>query len=99
VIENFFQENASFPLDIMFIMNIILITSIERGGEYMTQYIINFPDDLHKEAKVRAAQESITLKELIVKAVTNYLKHSSLCNAFGHLICCCYGSLGHFIRG
>ena len=40
----------------------------------MAQYIINFPDDLHKRAKVRAAQEGITLKELILKAVTEYLK-------------------------
>ena len=40
----------------------------------MTQYIINFPDDLHREAKIKAAQEGITLKELIIRAVTAYLK-------------------------
>ncbi len=40
----------------------------------MTQYIIDFPDDLHQKAKVKAAQEGITLKELIIEAVTEYLK-------------------------
>lgn len=40
----------------------------------MAQYIINFPDDLHKEAKVRAAQEGTTLKEIIIRALTEYLK-------------------------
>jgi len=40
----------------------------------MTKYIINFPNDLHKKAKIRAAQEGITLKDIIIKAVTEYLK-------------------------
>lgn len=33
----------------------------------------NFPDDLHEQAKSRAAFEGITLKELIVQAVGGYL--------------------------
>jgi len=45
-----------------------------KGGISMGQYIINFPDDLHKMAKVRAAEEGITLKELIIIAVKDYLK-------------------------
>lgn len=40
----------------------------------MGQYIIKFPDNLHKKAKLRAVEEDITLKELIIKAVTEYLK-------------------------
>ena len=40
----------------------------------MGQYIIKFPDDLHKAAKLRAVQEEISLKELIIRAVTEYLK-------------------------
>jgi len=40
----------------------------------MGQYIIKFPDDLHKKAKLRAVEEEITLKELIIRAVTEYLK-------------------------
>jgi hypothetical protein len=33
----------------------------------------NFPEDLHEQAKSRAALEGITLKELVVQAVTGYL--------------------------
>ncbi len=40
----------------------------------MAKYLIEFPAELHKEAKVKAAVEGITLKELILKAVTEYLK-------------------------
>jgi predicted HicB family RNase H-like nuclease len=40
----------------------------------MKQYMMDFPDELHREAKVRAAQEGITLKDLIIKAVEAYLK-------------------------
>jgi predicted HicB family RNase H-like nuclease len=32
-----------------------------------------FPEELHHKAKIRAAQESITLKDLIIKAVAEYL--------------------------
>ena len=39
----------------------------------MGQYIIKFPDDLHKKAKLRAVEEEITLKDLIIRAVTEYL--------------------------
>lgn len=34
----------------------------------------NFPEDLHREAKAKAALEGIALKELIIKAVKAYLK-------------------------
>ena len=33
----------------------------------------NFPDDFHDQAKSRAALEGITLKELVVQAVSGYL--------------------------
>jgi hypothetical protein len=33
----------------------------------------NFPDDLHEQAKSRAALEGITLKELVEQAVSGYL--------------------------
>ena len=33
----------------------------------------NFPGDLHEQAKSRAALEGITLKELVVQAVSGYL--------------------------
>ena len=41
----------------------------------MTTYLLrDWPEGLHKAAKVRAAQEGITLKELIFRAVAEYLK-------------------------
>jgi len=33
----------------------------------------NFPDDLHEQAKSRAALEGITLEELVELAVSGYL--------------------------
>jgi predicted HicB family RNase H-like nuclease len=42
----------------------------------MAQYLMNFSEDLHREAKVRAAQEGITLKALIEKVLQEYLKTS-----------------------
>ena len=33
----------------------------------------DFPDDLHEQAKSRAALEGITLKELVEQAVSGYL--------------------------
>ena len=40
----------------------------------MKQYIINLPDDLHRKAKSEAALMGITLKEFIIRALTEYLK-------------------------
>ena len=34
----------------------------------------DFPDQLHREAKAKAALEGITLKELILRAVKEYLE-------------------------
>ena len=34
----------------------------------------NFPADLHKRAKIQAAKEETTLKEIVIKALTEYLK-------------------------
>ena len=53
---------------------IIMDITIKERSDSMAQYIINFPDDLHRKAKVRAAQEGITLKELILRGVMDYLK-------------------------
>ena len=36
--------------------------------------IRDFPEDLHHKAKIQAAIEKITLKELITKALTEYLE-------------------------
>ena len=34
----------------------------------------DFPDQLHREAKAKAALEGISLKDLIIKAVEEYMK-------------------------
>ena len=39
-----------------------------------TKYMLSLSEDLHKEARIKAIREGITLKDLIIKAVTEYLK-------------------------
>lgn len=39
-----------------------------------TIYLRDFPEDLHHKCKIQAAVEKITLKELVIKALTDYLK-------------------------
>ena len=34
----------------------------------------NIPDDLHRRAKATAAMEGITLRELVLKSIEEYLK-------------------------
>jgi predicted HicB family RNase H-like nuclease len=34
----------------------------------------NFPADLHKRAKIQAAKEETTLKEIVIRALTEYLE-------------------------
>ncbi len=36
--------------------------------------IKDFPDELHRQAKSKAALMGISLKELIIRAITEYLK-------------------------
>ena len=36
--------------------------------------IRNFPAELHKRTKIQAAKEETTMKAIIVKAITEYLK-------------------------
>lgn len=40
----------------------------------MAEYILRYDDELHKKAKLRAVEEGITLKELMIKAIQDYLK-------------------------
>jgi predicted HicB family RNase H-like nuclease len=40
----------------------------------VARYIVDFPDDLHKTAKAKAALLGISLKELIIRAVREYVK-------------------------
>ena len=36
--------------------------------------IKGFPEDLHRETKIQAAVEGISIKELVIRAVKDYLK-------------------------
>ena len=47
-----------------------------RGRVYVAKTIIikNFPEDLHRKAKAKAALEGITLKALIIKLLETYLE-------------------------
>ncbi len=40
----------------------------------MVLNIKDFPDDLHRQVKIQAAIMGISLKELTIKALTEYLK-------------------------
>jgi predicted HicB family RNase H-like nuclease len=40
--------------------------------------IKDFPEDLHRKAKAEAALMGISLKELIIRAITEYLKKSKI---------------------
>ena len=37
----------------------------------------NFPEDLHRKAKAKAAMMGISLKELIIRAITEYIKKAN----------------------
>ena len=40
----------------------------------MAEYILRYDDELHKRAKIQAIEEGITLKDLIIKALKEYLE-------------------------
>ena len=40
----------------------------------MVLNVKDFPEDLHRKAKSEAALRGISLKELIIRAITEYLK-------------------------
>lgn len=40
----------------------------------MNLFIREFPDDLHREMKIQAAVQGISIKDLVIQAVRDYLK-------------------------
>jgi len=51
----------------------------KQGGDVVAKEIKviqmrNFPADLHKRAKIQAAKEETTLKQIVIKALEQYLK-------------------------
>jgi len=48
---------------------------IQKGvGQMATVNLRDFPDQLHREAKAKAALMGISLKDLVVKAVERFLE-------------------------
>ena len=43
-----------------------------------TIYLKDFPDQLHRESKSQAALMGVSMKELIIRALTEYLKAGKL---------------------
>ena len=39
-----------------------------------TVYLRDFPEDLHHKVKIQAAVEKSTIKDLVIKALNDYLK-------------------------
>ena len=54
---------------------IIMLITLARGDEMAKAVLIrDFPDDLHKRARLQAVREGTSLKGIILKAVAEYLK-------------------------
>jgi hypothetical protein len=52
----------------------LILSNSERGIENMaTLFVRDFPEDLHKKAKIQALEEDLTLGQLIIKALSEYL--------------------------
>ena len=47
---------------------------MKGGFDMAILNIKDFPDELHRKAKSKAALEGISLKELIIRVLTEYLK-------------------------
>ena len=43
----------------------------------MSDYVLRYPNDLHRKVKGRAAAEGRTIRELIVQALAEYLKRAT----------------------
>jgi predicted HicB family RNase H-like nuclease len=56
---------------------VTILIGNKRKEEITGMAILNvkdFPDDLHRKAKAEAALMGISLKELIIRTITEYLK-------------------------
>jgi predicted HicB family RNase H-like nuclease len=56
------------------IIIVILVVTPNIKEGYMNLFVKDFPDDLHREAKIYAATNAISLKELVIRALREYLK-------------------------
>ena len=75
MIENLFLRKSIFPLDILFRKAYIHCKYEREGVKNMSVvYLKDFPEDLHRKAKSEAALMGISMKELIIRALTEFLK-------------------------
>jgi len=70
----FLKRKSSLFLLTIYTINIIFIENIKRREMMKSLIIKDFPDDVHREMKIQAAVEGITMKELVIQAVKDYLK-------------------------
>jgi hypothetical protein len=68
-----FYDKIIFALDNHSYNAYIGYNTKHRGG-YMHLFIKGFPEDLHREAKIRAAMDGVSLKEIVIRALREYLK-------------------------
>ena len=52
----------------------VVSTVCERGDEMATINIRDIPNDIHRRAKAQAAMEGVSLKELVIRLLTEYLE-------------------------
>jgi hypothetical protein len=62
-----------FTLDKFFNNSYICYICNYKGG-VMNLNIRGFPDDLYREAKIQAAIMGVSLKEIVIRALKDYLK-------------------------
>jgi predicted HicB family RNase H-like nuclease len=68
------EKNFRYPLDKTVALNTIDTKNTERGDSMATVNLRDFPEQLHREAKAKAALMGISLKDLVVKAVERFLE-------------------------
>lgn len=69
----FLKKSLTFPLiNIRLVIN--KINQILKGVTQMVLNIKDFPDELHREAKIKAAVLGIPLRELVIESIKDFLK-------------------------
>ncbi len=60
---------------LLIVITIVVTLTINKKGVSMyTLNVKDFPSDLHREMKIRAAMLGIPLRELVIRAVKDFLK-------------------------
>ena len=71
---NFFKK-ITITLLTSYVVYIIYVGKHIKGGERMgNMFLRDFDPDVYRAAKIRAAEEGITLKEVVRRALIEYTK-------------------------